>query len=264
MNEIKYQNINRQTINNFLRDYSMFYQRFENNTGQQIITKQDLRDKLRNNVIKDAYIITIIEDNINSFKIDVRSLNNKLDIEQFMETINLLETSVKKLMEDDCYKIDYEIKQQTDLKDMQDNYKYLEQIHDKYKKTFNKIKDENKEKINRANIILQEKINKIKEKINFSKHYTINEQLNIKENLKFKENENEYEVLLGNKNLLKFIKTAIKKEVKLGSMIFKLHNKNIEKNEENHHILIFGENIDYLTPYSYNDTYLLLGSVINY
>jgi hypothetical protein len=51
-------------------------------------------------------------------------------------------------------------------------------------------------------------------------------------------------------------------KVNTGSMILKLQNKNINKGEANHDVLLFGEFINHLTPYSNNNAYLFLGSLI--
>ena len=256
-------NIDKQTITNFLNDYSMFNQNSlesQIKIGEIIITNDMLQEKLKDKLIKDAFIIKIIDIKDNKFTIEVTNLNNesdKIELIQAITTLNNMNINV-----DECFKtyLDLDkIKPQLNLMgSMETYYDKLSSDYKTYTDEIQKIKDESIKQHYEARKILNETIEKIKNKIKISIPYTIEQQLNEPIT-----DPGIGEVLVGNKNLLKFIKIAINKtnEVKIdNSMIFKLYKIDQDKDKQN---LYYGDYISIFTPYSYTKAYLLLGLVLS-
>ena len=251
-------NIDLQTITDFLNDYSMFNQNSLDSQikiGEIIITKDMLQEKLENNLIKDVYIIKIIDIKDNEFTIEVSNLNNKSDKIKLIETLETLNKI--NINDNDCFKIDYEItKPQTNLMgSMEEHYTKLDEQYDIYKKRFEQTKNESIKQQLEAKKILEESIEKIKNKLNLSITYKITET-KLNELITYP---GIGEVLVGNKNLLELIKKAMNKPIE-NSMIFKLYKIDKEKDKKN---LYYGDYITTFTPYSYRNTYLLLSLVLS-
>ena len=248
-------------ILNFLLDFRTFHQSNsdpERKEGLKIMSKQIFRDKLLNTFIKDAYIITITDDNKEQkqFSIRVENLNDTTEIKKLTEIIQKLESSLQNNLTrimNDCYKLEEIQFPPTDDLSNDDVYKHnedLQRLYREYKLSINNIKEQDINEIERANDLLKDELEKIRVKLNLNTYI-------IKESLNTDMTDTTGTVTVGNQNLLRYIKKEMGKQMEDGSMIFK-----IKDTDEDY---LFAEFINKFRPYSSkNIAYLLLDFAISY
>jgi len=259
--------INSPDLKEFYDNFSTFHQLKEDDEikhGKLIINKNRFKDLLTEKKIINAYIITIlsISSDNKSFKIDVYDLSNKSNIAEFNQNIDNIETRIKNIKECDIKDADFD-KISIDKKDSDNMARSVEQLNKVIEDYKQMIMDKQHEDNLKLNKLKQELINKltiIKTSNNITQQHIINEELNIN-----KRYNGSIFFTVGNPQLLQLIKNKINSNVLDGSMILKLQNAQINKDEINHNSYKFGEYINKYTPYStYNNAYLLLGLVISH
>jgi len=259
--------INSPDLKEFYDNFSTFHQLKEDDEikhGKLIINKNRFKDLLTEKKIINAYIITIlsISSDNKSFKIDVYDLSNKSNIAEFNQNIDNIETRIKNIKECDIKDADFD-KISIDKKDSDNMARSVEQLNKVIEDYKQMIMDKQHEDNLKLNKLKQELINKltiIKTSNNITQQHIINEELNIN-----KRYNGSIFFRVGNPQLLQLIKNKINSNVLDGSMILKLQNAQINKDEINHNSYKFGEYINKYTPYStYNNAYLLLGLVISH
>jgi hypothetical protein len=259
--------INSPDLKEFYDNFSTFHQLKEDDEikhGKLIINKNRFKDLLTEKKIINAYIITIlsISSDNKSFKIDVYDLSNKSNIAEFNQNIDNIETRIQNIKECDIKDADFD-KISIDKKDSDNMARSVEQLNKVIEDYKQMIMDKQHEDNLKLNKLKQELINKltiIKTSNNITQQHIINEELNIN-----KRYNGSIFFTVGNPQLLQLIKNKINSNVLDGSMILKLQNAQINKDEINHNSYKFGEYINKYTPYStYNNAYLLLGLVISH
>jgi predicted nucleic acid-binding Zn-ribbon protein len=110
------------------------------------------------------------------------SKNKSIEEEKLKETIDkLLQTVIDntKRIEDNCYKIDYKIQDQTMEDDpLNKYYNELNSKYTEYKTKINQTKTEDLQKINAANKQLENQLNDIKNNLKLETPHQINGKLN--------------------------------------------------------------------------------------
>jgi hypothetical protein len=260
--------INSTELKEFYDYFSTFHQLKEDDEikrGKLIISKNRFKDLLTEKKIINAYIITILSSDNQSFKIDVYDLSNKSNIAEFNQNIEDIEMKIKNIKacnipDEDLDKININEKEsETITKSFND----LNEAINKYKSEIRNIQNDDNKKLDEVKQQLFNELNQIKTSNNIIQSYTINGQLNV--NKKYSGDSGK-SVTVGNVELLKLIKTKIMEDNVLDkSVILKLQNTRIAKDETDHNYYKFGEYINKYTPYSaYNNAYILLGLVISH
>ena len=249
------------TILDFVYNFGMFNQNSLDSEikKQKIIIEEDLfQEKIKKKLIKNAFIIKILEVTDEEFKFEVSNLNNKLDKLELFKLLESLDNEMNKI-NDECYKINYDltIPQRNLMKNLENNYDELIKNYDNYKILFNDLKNDHNSKKQQAKQELQIKIEDIKKQLNLSQKYTVQTKLNeskIKDNIE--------KIIFANKNFLEFIKKAMGQEIELGSMIFKLYDVTND-NTKNDKFYYYDNYINKYTEYSNTKAYILLNLVLS-
>ena len=254
-------------IDQFLGEFRTFHQSNfdpEKKEGIKIMSKDNFKEKLTkdqntgNANIKDAYIITITQDNaMNGFFIRADNLNDTPEIKQLTKIIDELELSTennKKRIMNDCYKleeINFLPPDYVSNEEVSKHNEELQKLYKGYKLSIDNIKQTDIEEIDKANYSLKEELEKIRGNLQLDTYH-----IEVPLNTDMMDNTLGF-VTVGNQSLLREIKKKMGKQMEDGSMIFKIK----ETNED----YFFAEFINKFRPYSSkNIAYLLLDFAISH
>ena len=263
--------INSSDLKEFYHNFSTFHQLKEDDEikrGKLIINKQSFQGLLNDNKITNAYIITILKNNNQSFVIDVFDLKNKSVILEFNQNIADIENKINNIK--DCNIPDEDFNKiningnSKESESMAKSFDTLKIVINDYKLKIKGIQDDDNKKLQAVKNELIDKLNQIKTSNKITTQHEIVAELNVNKEYS---GDGGQSVKVGNVELLKLIKTkmGMGSDVLDRSVILKLQTTQIAKEEKDHNYYKFGEYINKYTPYSaYNNAYILLGLVISH
>ena len=263
--------INSSDLKEFYHNFSTFHQLKEDDEikrGKLIINKQSFQGLLNDNKITNAYIITILKNNNQSFVIDVFDLKNKSVILEFNQNIADIENKINNIK--DCNIPDEDFNKiningnSKESESMAKSFDTLKIVINDYKLKIKDIRDDDNKKLQAVKNELIDKLNQIKTSNKITTQHEIVAELNVNKEYS---GDGGQSVKVGNVELLKLIKTkmGMGSDVLDRSVILKLQTTQIAKEEKDHNYYKFGEYINKYTPYSaYNNAYILLGLVISH